>query len=249
MLMGIALSCTIYLSGRQLSSSTDSLITAKLPRLKIINNLKLAILEHERLLYEYYATTDQKYLLPLLVSTQSEFTQNFHAIELVYSDRKEIEVVRKSYEMIHSLAAQLDITLSAESVDWDRARELLVEISSNGRSIGPALDKLVMTIDEDAQLTAEKTQKSTNFSHHIGYRFQFGDLTYFRIGGYLHRPLYPRVQRAKTPGYVSRAQSKPCVEFELGGTSHLRQSGNFFSIGIYEQSLGPPRDDSAWRFQ
>ena len=56
---GLAISITIFITGRQVTDVTTTLIEEKLPRFQVINELYLAIIERERLLYEYYATTDR----------------------------------------------------------------------------------------------------------------------------------------------------------------------------------------------
>ena len=65
--LGLAISVTIFMTGRQVTDVTTTLIEEKLPRFQVINELYLAIIERERLLYEYYATTDSESIRPGLI--------------------------------------------------------------------------------------------------------------------------------------------------------------------------------------
>ena len=204
--LGLTLSFTIYISGRQVNSSTIDLVEQKLPRLQIINELYIAIIEHERLLYEYYATTDRKSLLPLLNDTQQRFQGFFNEVEIAFPDSAEIELIRYGDMRVRALTKELDNNFQQQRVDWDLARQQLVEVTAAGRKILPALDTLVAKVNHEAidagQETQDKTRLSTNLV--IGFSLVIFVIASF-VGYYINRYLQESMARRRLAMFAERS--------------------------------------------
>jgi hypothetical protein len=110
------------MKGRQVSAVTTTLIEEKLPRLQVIRELYLAIIEREYLLYEYYATTDSKRIFPQLTLIGQRFSYYFRQIELAYPNSTDIEKIRYGDVMVRNLTQQLDHNFQQSQVNWDQAR-------------------------------------------------------------------------------------------------------------------------------
>lgn len=164
LVLALAISSSIVISGRHVSETTSQLAEVKLPRLQGINDLYLAIVEHERLLYEYYATTDSDKFALLLSGNESRIRDDLALISEAFPDWEPLEDLRKEEGMVKAYTSQLDLLFRADQVDWDLARELLQEVSKTGRRIFPILDMLVERIQQDALETAAMTQQSTDRS-------------------------------------------------------------------------------------
>ena len=57
--LGVAISAEIFLSGRDIDRITQELLDNKLPNLQLIATMRKDLTEHERILYEYYASFDR----------------------------------------------------------------------------------------------------------------------------------------------------------------------------------------------
>ena len=62
--IGMGLSYIISEKGHQANQSTQNLVYTQLPKLALIKHMRTAINEHERLLYEYYTTTNRDSIWP-----------------------------------------------------------------------------------------------------------------------------------------------------------------------------------------
>ena len=58
------MSYVISEKGHQANLTTQDLVYTQLPKLAVIKHLRSAINEHERLLYEYYTTTNRNIVWP-----------------------------------------------------------------------------------------------------------------------------------------------------------------------------------------
>lgn len=215
--LGLTLSVTIFLSGRQVDTATIALVEEKLPRLQIINELYIAIIEHERLLYEYYATTDSEALLPQLDDTQQRFQGYFSEIAIAFASAEEIDMIRYGDMRIRTLTQELSNNLQQSRVNWDLARQQLVEVTTAGRKILPALDTLVAKVNHEAidagQETQNKTQLSTNLV--IGFSLVILCIASF-VGYYINRYLQESMARRRLAMFAERSPN-PTMSFNWQG--------------------------------
>ena len=142
-ILGGSLSTLVYISGSSISSTTSSLVDVDLPLMENISKLRFAIFAQKPILYEYYANTDRE-------AFQKKFTESKNAIKaglymIPRDDQGQSFLTQIEFQtgQITSLAEQLDKTLSSGSVDWDRAREILVEVSATENKVTPLIDSFV----------------------------------------------------------------------------------------------------------
>jgi len=156
MLLAVLLSGFIYVNDQRLQNTTEQLFSSSLPLLRHINQLRTAKVEHERLIYEYYATTDRLRLLPDIERQQNRLQQLLQKIKeqpLPMQDD-----LHKSYITLVGNAQLIDDNLKQDGIDWDLARTQLMSLSHTGRSIDPYLDRMTESIERQAQQDSMASQ-------------------------------------------------------------------------------------------
>ena len=71
-MVGLVLSLIIRDSGEKAGIKSRNLVSVALPKLDLIKQLRASITEHERLLYEYYASTTRDELWPQIQQTEQD---------------------------------------------------------------------------------------------------------------------------------------------------------------------------------
>mgnify|MGYP005991149201 CR=1 FL=1 len=234
--LGLAISATIFVSGRHVSNATTTLIEDKLPRLQVINELYLAIIERERLLYEYYATTDSEKILPQLSSIDQRFSAFFRQIEIAFPNSEAIEKIRYGDKMVRKLTQQLDENFQQTQVDWDAARDQLAQLSDTGRKILPFLEALVAQVNQEAYISGEETRQSTELSTRLVISFSiFVIIIAAFVGYYVNRYITETLSRRRLAMFAERSPN-PIMSFNWQGQltysnpacfELMKQQGNY----------------------
>jgi len=215
--LGLAISVTIFITGRQVTDVTTTLIEEKLPRLQVINELYLAIIERERLLYEYYATTDSENILPKLIEIDQRFSAYFRQIEITFPHSDDIENIRYGDGLVRSLTKRLDDNFQQDQVDWDSARSQLAELSNTGRRILPSLESLVAQINQEAFQSGEDTRQSTELSTRLVISFSiFVIIIAAFVGYYVNRYITETISRRRLAMFAERSPN-PIISFSWDG--------------------------------
>jgi diguanylate cyclase (GGDEF)-like protein len=214
---GLAISITIFITGRQVTDVTTTLIEEKLPRFQVINELYLAIIERERLLYEYYATTDRSAILPQLTLLDQRFSAYFHQIEQAFPHSEDIEKIRYGDLMVRRLTAQLDSNFQQNQVNWDEARGQLAELSDTGRKILPSLESLVAQVSQEAFQSGENTRNSTELTTKLVISFSiFVIIIAAFVGYYVNRYITETISRRRLAMFAERSPN-PIMSFSWQG--------------------------------
>lgn len=155
--VGLALSLIIRDSGKKAGISSRNLVSVALPKLDLIKQLRASITEHERLLYEYYATTTRDDLWPQIQQTEQGLAKQLLAINEGFAGH--VMSLPKLYGDIKALQSALDINLSSPTTDWDQARADLALLTQAGKSAEDILVTLTHEIEQQAQQQAQNTQQ------------------------------------------------------------------------------------------
>lgn len=215
--LGVAISSTILVTGRQVSDATTTLIEEKLPRLQVINELYLAIIERERLLYEYYATTDSEKILPLLTEIDQRFSAYFRQVEIDFPQSEHLDKIRYGDKMVRTLTEQLDANFQQQQVNWDSARNQLIELSNTGRKILPSLESLVAQVNSEAFQSGEETRRSTKLSTQLVISFSiFVIIVAAFVGYYVNRYISETISRRRLAMFAERSPN-PIMSFNWQG--------------------------------
>jgi hypothetical protein len=141
--LGSALAAGVLISGNGISSTTSSLVDVDLPLMNNVSKLRFAIFAQKPILYEYYANQERD-------AFQKRFADNKNAIKaglymIPRDDQGQLFLSQIEFQnaQIINLAEQLDQVLSSPSVDWDKAREILAEVSEAENKVTPLVDTFV----------------------------------------------------------------------------------------------------------
>jgi len=149
LLLGAALSAFVCLNGRAVLAVSQPLLQQQLPLLETISRLQLAVAEQEPILYEYYATTDRAVFQQRFGGNDGAIQRDLDSLSRVLGETGRVAGVRTRYARLRELAGALDKTLrvyGSEAVEWDRAREVLVEVSAAGREVNAELSALAASV-------------------------------------------------------------------------------------------------------
>jgi hypothetical protein len=141
--MSGALTISVFINGSTISSSTSSLVDVDLPLMNSVSKLRFAIFAQKPILYEYYANQDRE-------AFQKRFGESKNAIKaglymIPRDDQGQLFLSQIEFQnaQIINLADKLDQTLSSTSIDWDKARDILGEVSAAENKVTPLVDTFV----------------------------------------------------------------------------------------------------------
>ncbi len=155
--VAISLSYVIKQSGDKVSTTTQYLVTVQLPKLALIKRLRASVTEHERLLYEYYTTTNRELVWPKIVKQDRDFREYMHSINESFSGH--IMDLPSLYGEIKFLRQSLDQNLGSQDINWEKSRFDLANLTLAGQQAEAILSTLTDKIQDEAWQGAESTQE------------------------------------------------------------------------------------------
>jgi diguanylate cyclase (GGDEF)-like protein len=138
--VGVAVSARIVSLGDSVQAVNRMFIAEKLPLSQRIGELRGAIADEERLLYEYYSYTATRETF----QTQRKLNaQRLDAIveqlERDMGSREQATELRLRLAELNDLSNELSVTLGNKSVNWDLARAILGQVKPKVRQIEATL--------------------------------------------------------------------------------------------------------------
>lgn len=225
--LGVTLSTLIYINGNSVSDATQSLIGTRLPRLNEISKLRVAIAEQKPILYEYYATTDRAVFLKAFSANQTVIELGLRTIHSDDDSQNYLLQIAGLTEQINTQAKQLDITLNTSPVNWDKARDILVEVSKTENSISPIIDMLVNLNQNLVMESGVTTQSKTQFM--IGMVVGFSIVIFaiaFLIGYYVNIYIAESAERRRLAMFAERNPSPVLRASWDGKLTYLNQAAS-----------------------
>ena len=170
--VGIAVSARIVFLGDSVQAVNHMFIAEKLPLSQRIGELRGAIADEERLLYEYYSYTATR------DAFQTQHTQNqirlAHIVEQLEQDmgsHVQASELRTRLTELGQLSDQLSVTLASKEVDWDLARAILAQVKPQVRQIEKTL--AVMTSANQQAVDSLGLDSQSSVSNMVGWVFGF----------------------------------------------------------------------------
>ncbi|MEL7401752.1 MAG: hypothetical protein AAFN68_14440, partial [Pseudomonadota bacterium] len=117
--LAVAVSSVIFVNNQDSQDTHQYLFKKTLPLLQKIRLLQEAKTEYERLLYEYYATTDRVRLLPKLEAIDAAIYKQSADISRLKVADPAMQTVMQLHQTMKTEAAELDRNLSGTGIDWD----------------------------------------------------------------------------------------------------------------------------------
>ena len=160
--LGIALSTHVYRNGQSVLEVSKPLLRQQLPALQLISNLQLEVAAQEPILYEYYATIDRETFRRRFDGNEAGIARDIAILSGGLVPENDLRPVRQYLVHIDKLAMDLDTTLRVygeSPVDWDHARDVLIDVSAAGRQVNQELDALAASIRETVSIGGRYTRQ------------------------------------------------------------------------------------------
>lgn len=160
-LFGLGLAWFVF-SGMQTVQHTAALLTQKqIPTLMLARELAANLNEQERILYEYYATTESRlYTHDYLKSQQQLKLQLDELMQL--SGNVTLKDMAHELEQSSQISAQLHQNLSQNSIDWDLARQQLSTLTMIRQQLLPQLQQLSSEVETEVSIGHQITLTQLN---------------------------------------------------------------------------------------
>lgn len=142
-ILGGTLSTLVYISGNSIASTTTNLVETDLPLLDSVSKLRFAIFAQKPILYEYYADTNREVFLKRFSESKNTIKSGLYMIPRDDQGQSFLTAIEFQTGQIAHLAEQLDQTLGSTDIDWDKAREILLEVSATESKVTPLIDTFV----------------------------------------------------------------------------------------------------------
>lgn len=144
-------------NGHQAQKTTQNLVTVQLPKLALIKRVRSALAEHERLLYEYYSTTNRDLIWPKIQTQHHDLTDYLDSVNQSFEGN--IMELPALYGEISYIRQSLDNNLGSPPVDWDMARFDLANLTLTREKAESILVSLTNKTQNEAWQGAESTQQ------------------------------------------------------------------------------------------
>ena len=134
LILGIALSGTVYFRGEKIRLATEKLVSQDIPAFALFQQFHTQLSEQERYLYEYYATTDENHFLQGYQRARSLTQELLGKLEVKFPANESLELALINIDQINRIAGEFNRNMLSNSSDWDLARSHLARISQLRRN-------------------------------------------------------------------------------------------------------------------
>ena len=156
---GVVLSTLTYFRGERVLAAGSALTEQSLPRFDTISHLRSAIFSQKPILYEYYASAERANFVLRYTAAHAETLHSLDMLRNMSQALPEFARLEAGINSLHFQSTRLDQTMSTPPVDWDRAREILAEVSLAEARIAPELDALVKINRQQVSYLVERRSR------------------------------------------------------------------------------------------
>ncbi|MEO6976536.1 MAG: bifunctional diguanylate cyclase/phosphodiesterase [Gallionella sp.] len=173
--VGVAVSARIVFLGDSVQAVNRMFIVEKLPLSQRIGELRGAIADGERLLYEYYSYTATRETF----QTQRKLNARrldaiVEQLERNMGSREQTTELRLRLAELNDLSNELSLTLGNKPVNWDLARAILAQVKPKVRQIETTLATMSSANRQAVDSLGMESQNSV--SNMVGWAFGFSVL-------------------------------------------------------------------------
>lgn len=216
--LGALLSVLIYSFGDDMLRASRKLVRQDLPLLEDIAQLKVEVMEQESLLHEYYAGGDRERFLLEQDANAAEYEQAYKRLTRGFGQAPELERVQSYYARVRDIAAELDSTLTQQSVDGEHAQALLAHLSGIVRSLNTELDTLMQLIEARVLESADSAEATIATISRLVLLYTIAIFLVAVIVGYsVNAYLHANAERRRLAVFPER-NPNPVMRLALDGT-------------------------------
>jgi len=217
--MGIAVSVRIVYLGDSVQAVNRTFISEKLPLSQRIGELRSAIADQERLLYEYYSytATPEDFQLQR-TKDQVRCSKIVGQLELDVESREQVTELRTRLGELDQLSDMLSDTLSSGVVNWDLARAVLGQVKPKVRQIEKILGEMTLANQQAVDNLGRISQSSV--STMVGWVIGFSVLIFgvaFFVGYYVVAIIREGLERRRLAMFPER-DPNPVLRLGESGT-------------------------------
>ena len=161
--VGIAVSARIVFLGDSVQAINHIFIAEKLPLSHRSGELRGAVADEERLLYEYYSYTATG------EAFQAQRTQNHARLDKIVEEMEKdmgshegVSELRTRLAELDQLSDELAVTLSSQNVNWDLARAILARVKPTVRQIEKVLADMTLVNQQAVDNLGAESQSSVS---------------------------------------------------------------------------------------
>ncbi|MCO7225629.1 bifunctional diguanylate cyclase/phosphodiesterase [Pleionea sp. CnH1-48] len=238
-LSGATLSYFIYHSGQQIEKANNNLVIYSIPQLQKISLIRQKFVELERVLYEYYATTERETYLSNYHQISGTIETNLNSLAGL-NDQTTLNKVKENFILLKQLSNQIDQTLMPAKVDWDEARDQLKAVTHLGERTMPLLDNLVADIKNHVELDKHKSTNTLAKMSSLVFIFTFVTILISIATGMQIRQYLLEAREKKRLALFVERNPNPVASMDWNGHLHYKNpSWTHYQQRLSEASLLP----------
>ncbi len=204
--VGVALSVRIVTLGDSVQAVNRMFIAEKLPLSQRIGELRGAIADEERLLYEYYSyTTTRSAFQQQRTLNVARLNNIVDELEQDLGSRRQASELRSRLKDLDQLSDQLAVTLSVKEINWDLARAILARVKPTVRQIELTLANMSADNQRAVDELGRDSQGSvsTMVRWVVGYSILIFGVAFF-VGYYVVSILREGLERRRLAMFAER---------------------------------------------
>lgn len=219
LMVGIAVSARIVYLGDSVQAVNHIFIAEKLPLSHRSGELRGAIADQERLLYEYYSyTATGAAFHTQRMQNQERLDHIVDQMEADLGEHQGLTELRANLKEFDQLAEHLAATLSARQIDWDLARAILTQVKPKVRQIEKVLENMTRANQQAVDELGRDSQDSvsTMVRWVIGFSVLIFGVAFF-VGYYVVAILREGAERRRLALFAER-DPNPVLRLGANGT-------------------------------
>lgn len=216
--IGITVSARIVFLGDSVQAVNQMFIAEKLPLSQRIGELRGAIADEERLLYEYYSyTATRDAFLAQRAQNKTRLGNIVGQLEQDAGARQQVAELHTRLIELNQLSDELSVTLANAEVNWDLARAILAQVKPKVRQIENTLAAMTLTNQRavDNLGTDSQASVSTMVRWVIGFSVLIFGVAFF-VGYYVVAIIREGVERRRLAMFPER-DPNPVLRLNASG--------------------------------
>lgn len=213
--VAVGLAWVISENGEKAMTTTEQLVTVQLPKLALIKRVRFAFAEHERLMYEYYSTTNRELIWPKIMEQDQYLAESLGNVNKSFMGQ--VMDLPALYGEIKYIRQSLDKNLGNERVDWDMARFDLANLSLTREKAEALLVTLTERTQEEAWQGANSTQEQIDFIIHLVIAFTIIIILVALYVGYYTQINIRRTAKRKALAKFPERNPNPVINLNWNG--------------------------------
>ncbi len=216
--VGVAVSARIISLGNSVQAVNQMFIAEKLPLSQLIGELRGAIADEERLMYEYYSyTATRDVFLTQRTNNQARLGKIVEQLEMDMGSDEQVAELRTGLTELRQLSDELSTTLVSKEVNWDLARAILAQVKPKVRQIETTLATMSSANQQAVVNLGTDSQKSVSTMERwvIGFSALIFGVAFF-VGYYVVAIIREGLERRRLAMFPER-DPNPVLRLSASG--------------------------------